>query len=230
MFKPILFYVRGTFVDSKIVLAFFICYSFQDDKLSADLVSRPMANSVEFRHETSQSTAGIVPNVTGPGSSRPLIPSQSTGQYFMLFGFPYCSFESLSYLLMFVTFPNLVSEPGLLGPPVKHDGSFIDRDYDMKKGILNMRHSPDIRGQSSAEPPLISRPPVPAYGSWLVEDDISNRTQTNNWPFAPAKESNVVKSEKHQAQQKQFSHKMEVPVSNVPLSQTPQLKAEEVCR
>lgn len=50
-----------------------------DDKLSADLVSRPMANSVEFRHETSQSTAGIVPNVTGPGSSRPLIPSQKPG-------------------------------------------------------------------------------------------------------------------------------------------------------
>ncbi|CAI8612860.1 unnamed protein product [Vicia faba] len=165
-----------------------------DDKLSADLVSRPMANSVEFRHETSQSTAGIVPNVTGPGSSRPLIASQ---------------------------------KPGLLGPPVKHDGSFIDRDYDMKKGLLNMRHGSDIRGQSSAEPPLISRPPVPAYGSWLVEDDISNRTQINNWPFASVKESNVVKSEKHQAQPKQFSHKMEAPVSNVPLSQTPQLKSEE---
>ncbi|KAL5058181.1 hypothetical protein RYX36_029785 [Vicia faba] len=165
-----------------------------DDKLSADLVSRPMANSVEFRHETSQSTAGIVPNVTGPGSSRPLIASQ---------------------------------KPGLLGPPVKHEGSFIDRDYDMKKGLLNMRHGSDIRGQSSAEPPLISRPPVPAYGSWLVEDDISNRTQINNWPFASVKESNVVKSEKHQAQPKQFSHKMEAPVSNVPLSQTPQLKSEE---
>lgn len=110
------------------------------------------------------------------------------------------------------SFPNLVSEPGLLGPPVKHDGSFIDRDYDMKKGLLNMRHVPDIRGQSSAEPPLIPRPPVPAYGSWLVEDDISNRTQTNSWPFASPKESNVVKSEKHQTQPKQFSHKTEVPV------------------
>jgi RNA polymerase II C-terminal domain phosphatase-like 1/2 len=127
-------------------------------------------------------------------------------------------------------FPNLVSEPSLLGPPLKHDCSFIDREHDMKKGLLTMRHGPDIRGQSSAEPPLISRPPVPAYGGWLVEDDISNRTQTNNWPFASAKESNVSKSEKHQAQPKPFSHRMEVSASNVSLSQASQLKAEEVCR
>ncbi|KAK2414635.1 RNA polymerase II C-terminal domain phosphatase [Trifolium repens] len=165
-----------------------------DDKVSVDLVSRPMANSAEFRHENSQSTAGTIQNVTGHGSSRPIIPSQ---------------------------------KPSLLGPPVKHDSSFIDREYDMKKGLLTMRHGPDIRGQSSAEPPLISRPPVPAYGGWLVEDDISNRTQTNNWPFASAKESNVSKSEKHQAQPKPFSHRMEVSASNVSLSQASQLKAEE---
>ncbi|GAU35664.1 hypothetical protein TSUD_162350 [Trifolium subterraneum] len=164
-----------------------------DDKVSADLVSRPIPNSAEFRHENSQPTAGMIPNVTGHGSSRPIIPSQ---------------------------------KPSLLGPPVKHEGSFIDRDYD-KKGLLTMRHGPDIRGQSSAEPPLISRPPVPAYGGWLVEDDISNRTQTNNWPFASAKESNVAKSEKHQAQPKPFSHRMEVSASNVSLSQASHLKAEE---
>ncbi|XP_073222194.1 RNA polymerase II C-terminal domain phosphatase-like 2 isoform X2 [Cicer arietinum] len=166
-----------------------------DDKLSADLVTRPMANSVEFRHEASQPTAGMIPNVTGTGSSRPLIPSQ---------------------------------KPGLLGPPVKPDSSFIDRDYDMKKGLLTMRHGPDIRGQSSAEPPLISRPPIPAYGGWLVEDDISNKTQTNNFPFPSAKESNVVKSEKLQGQPKPFSHSMSVSATNVSLPQTSQqLKAEE---
>lgn len=127
-------------------------------------------------------------------------------------------------------FPNLVSEPGLLGPPVKPDSSFIDRDYDMKKGLLTMRHGPDIRGQSSAEPPLISRPPIPAYGGWLVEDDISNKTQTNNFPFPSAKESNVVKSEKLQGQPKPFSHSMSVSATNVSLPQTSQqLKAEEVC-
>lgn len=165
-----------------------------DDKLSADLVSRPMVNSVEFRHETSQPTAGITPNFAGPGSSRPLISSQ---------------------------------KPGLLGPPLKHDGSFIDFDNDMKKGLLTTRLGPDLRGQSSAEPPLISRPPIPSYGGWLVDDDISNKTQTNNLPFASAKESNVLKSEKHQAQPKPFSHRMEVSASTVPLSQASKLKAEE---
>jgi RNA polymerase II C-terminal domain phosphatase-like 1/2 len=110
-----------------------------------------------------------------------------------------------------IIFPNLVSEPGLLGPPLKHDGSFIDFDNDMKKGLLTTRLGPDLRGQSSAEPPLIS-------------------TQTNNLPFASAKESNVLKSEKHQAQPKPFSHRMEVSASTVPLSQASKLKAEEVCR
>lgn len=76
--------MHGTFVDNTTILVFFICYSFQDDKLSADLVTRPMANSVEFRHEASQPTAGMIPNVTGTGSSRPLIPSQSI-EHFMLF-------------------------------------------------------------------------------------------------------------------------------------------------
>ncbi|CAJ2668496.1 unnamed protein product [Trifolium pratense] len=47
-----------------------------DDKVSADLVSRPMANSADFRHENSQPTAGMIPNVTGHRSSRPIIPSQ----------------------------------------------------------------------------------------------------------------------------------------------------------
>lgn len=136
-----------------------------------------------------------------------------------------------------IIFPHLVSEPGLLGPPVKHDGSLIDRDYDMKKGLLPMRHGPDIRGQSSAEPPLISRPPIQApppsmqpYGGILAEDDISSRTQTNYWPFASIKESNVVKSDKLQAQQKPFSHSMAVSAPNASLSQTSQPKAEEVCR
>ncbi|KAK7339864.1 hypothetical protein VNO77_20550 [Canavalia gladiata] len=172
-----------------------------DDKFLVDLVSRPMVNTVEFRHETSQPTSGIISNVTGPGSSRTLIPSQ---------------------------------KPGLLGPPVKHDGSSVDREYDMKKGLLSMRHGPDIRGQSSAEPPLISRPPIQTssslmqpFGGGLVEDDTSNRTQTNNRPFASVKESKEVKSEKHQAQQKPFSHSVIVSPPNVILPQGSQLKVEE---
>jgi RNA polymerase II C-terminal domain phosphatase-like 1/2 len=54
-----------------------------------------MANSAEFRHENSQSTAGMIQNVTGHGSSRPIIPSQSIGHCFMLFGFLYYGFENL---------------------------------------------------------------------------------------------------------------------------------------
>ncbi|KAK7395125.1 hypothetical protein VNO78_15667 [Psophocarpus tetragonolobus] len=171
------------------------------DKFSVDLVSQPMANSVEFRHETSQTTAGIISNVIGPGSSRTLIPSQ---------------------------------KPGLLGPPVvKHDGSSVDRDYDTRKGLLSMRHGLDIRGQVSLEPPLISRPPNQAsaslmqpFGGGLAEDDIT-RTQSNNWSFASVKESNVVKSDKHQVQQKQFSHSVIGSPPNVVLPQASQLKTEE---
>ncbi|XP_027928333.1 RNA polymerase II C-terminal domain phosphatase-like 2 isoform X2 [Vigna unguiculata] len=172
------------------------------DKFPVDLVAQPMANSVEFRHEPSQPTAGIISGVTGPGSSRMLIPSL---------------------------------KPGLLGPPVKHEGSSVDRDYDMRKGVLGMRHGPDIRGQISAEPPLISRPPNQAsassitqpFGGGLVEDDITSRTQTNNWSIASGKESNVVKSEKHQAQLKPFSHSVVGSPPNVVHQQAPQLKTEE---
>ncbi|XP_014514152.1 RNA polymerase II C-terminal domain phosphatase-like 2 isoform X2 [Vigna radiata var. radiata] len=172
------------------------------DKFPVDLVAQPMANSVEFRHEPSQPTAGIISGVSGPGSSRILIPSL---------------------------------KPGLLGPPVKHEGSSVDRDYDMRKGVLGMRHGPDIRGQVSAEPPLISRPPNQAstsltpqpFGGGLVEDDITSRTQTNNWSIASGKESNVIKSEKHQAQLKPFSHSVVGSPPNVGHQQALQLKTEE---
>ncbi|CAJ1805148.1 unnamed protein product [Sphenostylis stenocarpa] len=173
------------------------------DKFPVDIVTQPMANSVEFRHEPSQPTGGIISNVTGPGSSRTLIPSQ---------------------------------KPGLLGPPVKHEGSSVDREYDTRKGLLSMRHGPDIRGQILAEPPLISRPPNQAstslimpkpFGGGLVEDDLTSRTQTNVWPLASVKESNVVKYDKHQAQLKPFSHSVIGSPPNVVPQQASQLKAEE---
>ena len=126
----------------------------------------------------------------------------------------------------------------MLGPPVKHEGSSVDRDYDMRKGVLGMRHGPDIRGQVSAEPPLIARPPNQAsaslmpqpFGGGLVEDDITNRTQTNNWSIASGKESSVVKSDKHQAQLKPFSHSVIGSPPNVVHQQASQLKTEEVCQ
>ncbi|MED6124498.1 hypothetical protein PIB30_059479 [Stylosanthes scabra] len=178
-----------------------------DDKLSVDVVNRPMVNNAEFRPETSQPTAGIISNIAGPGSSRTPILSQ---------------------------------KPGLLGPPVRHDVNSLDRDHDMKKGLLTMRHGPDIRGQTSLEPPLMSKPPPPvplppqpssssaqSHGGWLADDDISSRPYANSRPFASFKEPNALKSDKHQAQQKSFSHSMVVSSSNVLLSPASQLKAEE---
>ncbi|KOM37544.1 hypothetical protein LR48_Vigan03g092600 [Vigna angularis] len=204
------------------------------DKFPVDLVAQPMVNSVEFRHEPSQPTAGIISGVTGPGSSRILIPPSLSMEHRMLLEFLHCTLENICFLLMFI-FTNLVSEPGLLGPPVKHEGSSVDRDYDMRKGVLGMRHGPDIRGQISAEPPLISRPPNQAstsltmqpFGGGLVEDDITSRTQTNNWSIASGKESNVIKSEKHQAQLKPFSHSVVGSPPNVGHQQALQLKTEE---
>ena len=74
--------------------------SFQGDKFPVDLVAQPMANGVEFRHEPSQPTAGIISGVTGPGSSRMLIPSLSM-EHHTLLGFLHCTFENVCFLLMF---------------------------------------------------------------------------------------------------------------------------------
>ncbi|KAF7834671.1 RNA polymerase II C-terminal domain phosphatase-like 2 [Senna tora] len=42
-------------------------------------------------------------------------------------------------------------KPGLLGPPIKHDGSSVDHDYDVKKGLSTTRHGPDIRLPNSED-------------------------------------------------------------------------------
>ncbi|KAF7834868.1 RNA polymerase II C-terminal domain phosphatase-like 2 isoform X2 [Senna tora] len=77
----------------------------KDVKSSVDLVTRSVANNVEFKPETSQLPAGAISNAT------------------------LC----------------LPEQPGLLGPPIKHDGSSVDHDYDVKKGLSTTRHGPDIR-------------------------------------------------------------------------------------
>ncbi|KAI4353294.1 hypothetical protein L6164_002253 [Bauhinia variegata] len=124
-------------------------------------------------------------------------------------------------------------KPGLLGPPVKRDGSSVDRDSDMKKGLIPMRLPSDIRSQSSGEPPLISRPPtqtstssVQPHVGWLREDDLS-KAQPNCRPFVPVQESNVAKSEKHLTQSKSFSHSTAVAPSAGLLSQPSQVRGEE---
>lgn len=135
------------------------------------------------------------------------------------------------------SFSNLVLEPGLLGPPVKIEGSSADHDYDIRKGPLTTRHGPDIRIQCSGEPPLLSRPPTQASpslmqqrGGRLVQDDINGKSHLNIRPTVFAKEYNVVKSEKHQPQLKPFSLSMPVAPPNAFLSQSSQVKVEEVCQ
>ncbi|KAF7834679.1 RNA polymerase II C-terminal domain phosphatase-like 2 [Senna tora] len=89
----------------------------KDVKSSVDLVTRSVANNVEFKPEISQLPAGAISNAIYPLPSRMFIPSQ---------------------------------KPGLLGPPIKHDGSSVDHDYDVKKGLSTTRHGPDIRLPNSA--------------------------------------------------------------------------------
>ncbi|KAF7835111.1 RNA polymerase II C-terminal domain phosphatase-like 2 [Senna tora] len=84
----------------------------KDVKSSVDLVTRSVANNVEFKPGISQLPAGAISNAIYPLPSRMFIPSQ---------------------------------KPGLLGPPIKHDGSSVDHDYDVKKGLSTTRHGPDIR-------------------------------------------------------------------------------------
>ena len=129
-------------------------------------------------------------------------------------------------------FSNPVSKPGLLGPPVTHDSSYVHCDYDMKKALLNMRHGSDIRTQSSAKPSLIFKPPtqispslVQPFGGCVAEEKTNRGAQPNVWPFASIKESNVVKSDKLQPQMKSFSHGKAVSSPNGLLSQA---KGEEV--
>ncbi|KAF7835004.1 RNA polymerase II C-terminal domain phosphatase-like 2 [Senna tora] len=90
----------------------------KDVKSSVDLVTRSVANNVEFKPEISQLPAGAISNAIYPLPSRMFIPSQ---------------------------------KPGLLGPPIKHDGSSVDHDYDVKKGLSTTRHGPDIRLPNSGK-------------------------------------------------------------------------------
>ncbi|KAL5550325.1 hypothetical protein UlMin_000501 [Ulmus minor] len=99
--------------------------------------------------------------------------------------------------------------PGLLGPPVRRDG-FSDRDHDLKRGILSMKHGLDLRNHSSGDPPLLSRIPaqlsvlpVPTQGGWLAEDDISR--QTKNRPFGLVQESDMLKPDRQRAHQNSSS-------------------------
>ncbi|XP_015897198.2 RNA polymerase II C-terminal domain phosphatase-like 2 isoform X1 [Ziziphus jujuba] len=123
-------------------------------------------------------------------------------------------------------------KPGLLGPPVRRD-SFSDRDYDMKRGLLPMKHI-DLRNQSVGEPPLLSRLPtqpsataVQAQGGWLVEDDV-NKGHLNNRSSGLIKESDALRSDRQRAHQNSSSYTTPVPAAPSLFSQTSEVKSEEV--
>ncbi|KAM6574279.1 hypothetical protein CsatA_022606 [Cannabis sativa] len=120
--------------------------------------------------------------------------------------------------------------PGLLGPPVRRD-SFSD--HDVKRGVGSMKYGIDLRNNSSAEPPILSRfpapisaPPVHSQGGWLVDDDI-NKGQLKNRPSGPLPESDALKLDKQRAHQNSTSYMPSSSTSTGLLSQTSEVKSEE---
>jgi hypothetical protein len=103
--------------------------------------------------------------------------------------------------LCLTIFFNYIVEPGLLGAPVRRDCISSDRDYDMKRGLLTTKRGPDLRNQSSGEPPILSRLTTQSasvmqpQGGWLVEDDIS-RGHSNNRPLGFVQEAEPLKPDK----------------------------------
>ncbi|KAJ7961255.1 RNA polymerase II C-terminal domain phosphatase-like [Quillaja saponaria] len=123
-------------------------------------------------------------------------------------------------------------KPGLLGAPVRCDGSLGDRDYDMKRRLLPMRHGLNIKNQTSGEPPLL-RLPIKAspslmqqQGGWLVQDD-KNRGQPNNQPSGFVQVSDAVKPDMQWTQPKPFSYTASVLSSHGVLPHAFQAKSEE---
>ncbi|XP_041022989.1 RNA polymerase II C-terminal domain phosphatase-like 2 isoform X2 [Juglans microcarpa x Juglans regia] len=125
-------------------------------------------------------------------------------------------------------------KPGLLGAPVRRDCISSDRDYDMKRGLLTMKHCLDSRIQSSGEPPLLSRLPTQSgslmqpQGGWLMEDDIS-RGHLNSRPSGFAPEADALKPDKQSAHLKPFSPSTPGSTPTALPSQTSQVKVEEAC-
>lgn len=145
---------------------------------------------------------------------------------YLCFGKFYTQYQRCALTVFTYFVSNYVVEPGLLGAPV-------NRDYDMKRGILTMKHGLDLRNQSSGEPPLLSRLPTQApslmqpQGGWLVEDDIS-RGPLNSRPLGFVQEADSSKPDKQRAHLNPFSPITPGSTPTGLLSQTSH-KIEEVC-
>jgi RNA polymerase II C-terminal domain phosphatase-like 1/2 len=97
-----------------------------------------------------------------------------------------------------------------------------------------MKHGLDLRNQSSGEPPLLSRLPTQAsslmqpQGGWLVEDDISGGN-LNNRPLGSVQDADSFKPDKQRGHFSPFSPITPGSTPTGLLSQTSQMKVEEVC-
>ena len=100
-----------------------------------------------------------------------------------------------------------------------------------------MKYGLEIRNQNSGEPPLLSRlpvqisvsaPSVQGQGGWLVDDDIS-RGPLKNRPLGPLPESDALKSDKQRGYQNSYPYTTLGSTSSGLLSQTSEVKGEEVC-
>lgn len=119
------------------------------------------------------------------------------------------------------SFSKFLLEPGLLGPSLRPDNFPVSA----------RKHVPELRNQSSGEPPLLSRIPAPTSvrgrGSWLEEDD-NYRGHLKNRTLGPVQDSDLPNFDKQQLHQN--SHSCSSPGST-PIrldSQTSEVKREEV--
>lgn len=98
-----------------------------------------------------------------------------------------------------------------------------------------MKHGPDLKNQGSGEPPLLSRPPVQLptanihpHGGLPVEED-SSKGHINCRSSGFSQESDSLKFDKQRAHQNQLGHTLPSVSTSGVLSNTSQVKAEEVC-
>ncbi|XP_056170737.1 uncharacterized protein LOC115693551 [Syzygium oleosum] len=176
--------------------------NFPGKKHAVDVAnSIPVKETSDVKSGTSQPTITIIPYAVGPNASRTLMPSQ---------------------------------KPGLLDNTARQDFSFSDQEHDMKRRILTMKHGPDSKNQGSGEPPLLSKPPVQLstaniqpLGECPTEED-SNEGHINSGSSGFSQEADSKKFDEQRAHQNQLGQKLSSFSTSCFLSNSSQVKAEEV--
>ena len=95
-----------------------------------------------------------------------------------------------------------------------------------------MKYGPELRNQSSGDPPILSRVPTQlsapqGQGGWLVDDDM-NRGHLKNRSLGLVHETEVFKPDKQRAHQSSSSYTTSGSNPTGLLSQS-EVKVEEVC-